>query len=342
MFFCTVHFKKVIIRKQTVLNKLIIFGVGLIGGSVALALKKNSVLTTKAGFSTHVIGVGRSTSRSNHALKLGVIDEYFDVLETSGLVLTSNNLLPSDNKKINGLAKSNLAQTINNANIILIAAPVAQTASILQTIKPHLNKQTVITDAGSTKGDVLACASIILGSQNNQFVGGHPIAGAEKSGVTAATSNLFIGKNVVLTPGPETSKAALALVTALWQACGAHVSEMAAQKHDEIFATVSHLPHLLAFALVDEVASRPNATQLFSYAASGFRDFTRIAGSHPEMWRDISLANKEALLEELNAYQNNLNVIKQLLENENGQALEALFERASMARNNWAKQHKIN
>ncbi|MES2502409.1 MAG: prephenate dehydrogenase/arogenate dehydrogenase family protein, partial [Pseudomonadota bacterium] len=250
------------------MKKLVIFGVGLIGGSVALALKK-------AGASTHVVGIGRTAKSLNEALDLGVIDS----------------------------AETNIEVAIQDADLILIATPVAQTSAILQNIKSHLNKQTVITDAGSTKADVMASASAALGAQFNQFVGGHPIAGAEKSGVSAAMPDLYVGKNVVLTPCTETNTDAVASVKALWQACGANVSEMTAETHDGIFAAVSHLPHLLAFALVDDIASRPNAAQLFSFAASGFRDFTRIAGSHPEMWRDISLANKAALLSELTAYQ---------------------------------------
>lgn len=283
------------------MKKLTIFGVGLIGGSVALALKK-------AGFITHVVGVGRSAKSLNEALDLGVIDS----LET------------------------NVEAAIQDADLILIAAPVAQTNAILQSIKPHLNKQTVITDAGSTKANVLACAKAVLGEQFNQFIGGHPIAGAEKSGVSAAMPDLYEGKNVVLTPTFETNIDAVTAVTKLWQVCGANVSEMTAATHDGIFAAVSHLPHLLAFALVDDIASRANAAQLFGFAASGFRDFTRIAGSHPEMWRDISLANKTALLRELTAYQLELSQLKQLLEYEDGAGLQALFERASVARNNWA------
>ena len=278
---------------------------GLIGGSVALALKK-------AGLATHIVGVGRTEKSLNEALDLGVIDS----------------------------AETNIEAAIQDADLILIAAPVAQTTAILQSIKPHLNKQTMITDAGSTKADVLACASAVLGDQFNQFVGGHPIAGAEKSGVSAAMSDLYVGKNVVLTPTSESNLDALASVTKLWQACGANVSEMTAETHDGIFAAVSHLPHLLAFALVDDIASRPNAAQLFSFAASGFRDFTRIAGSHPEMWRDISLANKSALLSELTAYQLELSQLKQLLEHEDSAGLQALFERASVARNNWANNKK--
>ena len=287
------------------MKKLVILGVGLIGGSVALALKK-------AGFATHIVGVGRTEKSLKEALDLGVIDS----------------------------AETNIEAAIQDADLILIAAPVAQTTAILQSIKPHLNKQTVITDAGSTKADVMACASAVLGEQFNQFVGGHPIAGAEKSGVSAAMSDLYVGKNVVLTPTSETNLDAVASVTKLWQACGANISEMTAETHDGIFAAVSHLPHLLAFALVDDIASRPNAAQLFSFAASGFRDFTRIAGSHPEMWRDISLANKAALLSELTAYQLELSQLKQLLEHEDGAGLQVLFERASVARNNWANNKK--
>lgn len=286
---------------------------GLIGGSVALALKKSSALALKnAGNVPYIVGVGRNAESLSQALELGVIDA----------------------------VETNIHAALEGADLVLIAAPVAQTASILQSIKPHLNKQTIITDAGSTKRDVLASAKEILGTQFNQFVGGHPIAGAEKSGVTAATADLFTGKNVVLTPAPETNRDAIAGVAQLWKTCGANISEMSAETHDSIFAAVSHLPHLLAFALVDEIASRPNAAQLFSFAASGFRDFTRIAGSHPEMWRDISLANKTALLSELTAYQDELEHLKKLLEHNDGAGLQALFEHASVARNNWTESKK--
>lgn len=288
--------------KNQVLKKLVIFGVGLIGGSVASALKK-------AGSSAEIVGVGRSSESLQTAIDLNVIDT----------------------------ASSNIAEALLHADIVLIAAPVAQTPLILNAIKPHLHADTVVTDAGSTKSDVLACAQEILGEQFTQFVGGHPIAGAEKSGVTAATADLYINKNVVLTPTLDTNQNAVQRVRELWQSCGANVTEMPAETHDGIFAAVSHLPHLLAFALVDDIASRANAEQLFGFAASGFRDFTRIAGSHPEMWRDISLANKAALLNEITAYQDELSRLKQMLEHDDGDALHALFERASKARNNWAK-----
>lgn len=287
------------------MKKFVIFGVGLIGGSVALALKKAHGLGIGA---THIVGIGRTEKSLNTALQLGVIDQ----------------------------AETSVKAACSDADVILIAAPVAQTSAILESIKPHLSKDTVITDAGSTKGDVLAAAQAILGEQFSQFVGAHPIAGAEKSGVTVAKSDLFIGKNVVLTPTPETNIHAVRRATELWKICGAKVSEMSAETHDDIFAAVSHLPHFLAFALVDDIASRPNAEQLFSFAASGFRDFTRIAGSSPEMWRDISLANKTALLSEISAFEKELSILKQLLANEDGIGLQALFERASVARNNWA------
>lgn len=284
------------------MKKLVIFGVGLIGGSVALALKKH------AG-APFIVGIGRSAESLGKAKNLGVID----ALET------------------------NIHAACSDADMILIAAPVAQTSAILQSIKPHLETKTIITDAGSTKSDVLAAAREALGEQFNQFVGGHPIAGAEKSGVNAAQADLFLGKNVVLTPALETNQDAVSRVMRLWRDCGAKVSEMPAETHDSIFAAVSHLPHLLAFALVNEIANRPNAAQLFSFAASGFRDFTRIAGSHPEMWRDIALANKTALLGEISAYEQQISILKQLLVNEDGKGLEALFQTASTARNNWAK-----
>lgn len=290
------------------MKKLVIFGVGLIGGSVALALKKASQINAVP----LIVGFGRTSASLQAALDLAVIDT----------------------------ASADIAAALKDADLVLIATPVAQTPAILQAIKPHLSINTVITDAGSTKGDVLRYAEGILGTQFNQFIGGHPIAGAEKSGVTAAKADLYLNKNVVLTPTSSTSKHAISVATQLWQACGANVSEMPAATHDSIFAAVSHLPHLLAFALVDDIASRPNAEQLFGFAASGFRDFTRIAGSHPEMWRDISLANKNALLSELTAYQAELANVKTLLENEDGAGLQALFERASVARNGWAESKK--
>ena len=289
-------------QSNQTLNKLVIFGVGLIGGSLALALKRKHM-------APHIVGIGRPNDSLQTALDMGVID----AVETDP------------------------AKALANADMAIIAVPVAQTPDILKAIAPHLNPNTIITDVGSTKSDVTQHALAILGKNAAQFVPGHPIAGAEKSGVTAARADLFDGKNVVLTPTENTSPQAIKAVRELWEAAGARVSEMSASSHDGIFAAVSHLPHLLAFALVDEIASRPNAAQLFAFAAGGFRDFTRIAGSSPEMWRDISLANRESLLSEISAYQDELVKLKTLLENLDGASLLALFERASHARNDWVK-----
>lgn len=284
------------------LNKIVIFGVGLIGGSVASALKQ----TAHPPF---IVGVGRHQTSLDQALALGLIDQ----------------------------VETDIASAIKDTDLVLIATPVAQTQSVLKSIKPYLTAHTVITDAGSTKSDVMADADAILGPFKSQFVGGHPIAGAEKSGPEAAFAELYVGKNIILTPEDHTSHSAIQTVTALWQACGGLVSCMSAQTHDRIFAAVSHLPHLLAFALVDNLAKRPNADLLFNFAASGFRDFTRIAGSHPEMWRDIALANQAALLEELDSYQQAIMTLSDLLKLSDAEGLYQLFKHASLARTDWAK-----
>lgn len=280
-------------------NRLAIIGVGLIGGSAALALKQS-------GQAGRILGIGRRPEELQEALRLGVVDEIATDLEA-----------------------------VCDADVVLLATPVGQFSAIMQAIAPHLKASAVVTDAGSTKGDVVAAVYANMGAHPGQFVPGHPIAGAEKSGVAAARAELFTSKNVVLTPLPENSAEAVDKVEALWRACGANVCRMTPQAHDAIFAAVSHLPHLLAFALVAEIAGRANAEQLFGFCAGGFRDFTRIAGSSPEMWRDISLANRDALLAELNAYQAQLTGLATLLENNDAQGLEDVFARAKTARNRW-------
>lgn len=285
------------------LKKLVIFGVGLIGGSFALALKRRPQ-------APHIVGIGRSGESLQAALEQGAIDAIAD----------------------------SPAAALHDADVCLIAAPVAQTPDILRHITPHLAAHTIISDVGSTKMDVVQCARTLLGEKFRRFIPGHPIAGAEKSGVGAAHADLFVGRKVVLTPDADSDPAAKACVTGLWQQCGAHVTEMTAEHHDRIFAAVSHLPHLLAFALVHELALRPDAAELFGFAASGFRDFTRIAGSSAEMWRDISLANRTALLAEIDAYQQQLEQLRRLLAAGDGTALLALLQRASAARNAWQDQ----
>ena len=281
-------------------KKIVIFGVGLIGGSFALALRK-------AGSVREIVGVGRSVGNLEEALRLGVIDQ----------------------------AAVDVASAVQDADLVMLAVPVGQMAGVMQQIAPCLGTRTIVTDAGSTKGDVAALARQYLPEHCTHFVPGHPIAGAEKSGVGAADASLFRGRQTVLTPLPETAAEAVEQVRLAWQQCGARVAKMSPENHDKIFAAVSHLPHLLSFALVDEIASRTNGEELFSYAASGFRDFTRIAGSSPEMWRDICLANRAALLKELEAYQAQLARLHAMLEQSNGAALEQVLNHASQARNAW-------
>jgi len=284
-----------------VINKLVIFGVGLIGGSFAMALRQ-------ADFVRQIVGFGRSHENMSSALGTYVIDEI-------------------------GMDP---AAAVKDADLVVLAVPVGQMGAIMASIAPHLAPHTVVTDMGSTKQDVEALARKHLFKHLSRFVPGHPIAGAEKSGVKAAREDLFRDRTVVLTPLAETDPAAKELVASLWQGCGAKVAEMTPQQHDALFATVSHLPHVLAFALVDYIACQPNAEQLFGFAASGFRDFTRIAASSPEMWRDICLANREALLAQFEGYQQELAQIKTLLENNDAKGLEAIFARASEARRNWS------
>ncbi|GIZ53166.1 prephenate dehydrogenase [Noviherbaspirillum aridicola] len=283
-------------------DKIAIFGVGLIGGSFALALKK-------AGAVREVAGVGRSAPVLARARALGIIDR----------------------------ACGSAAEAVAGADLVLIAAPVAQTGAILSSILPHLEAGTVVTDAGSTKCDVVAAAREALGERIAQFVPGHPIAGREQNGPDAALDDLYIGKKAVLTPLPENRTEDVERVGAAWRACGAIIHRLTAEEHDKVFAAVSHLPHLLAYALVDDIARKPHADLLFQYAASGFRDFTRIAGSSPEMWRDISLANRAALLAELDAYMLQLGAVRERLAAADGAALEAVYANAQHARQNWVR-----
>ena len=284
------------------IGKLVVCGVGLIGGSFALALRR-------AGAVERIVGIGRRREVLERACALGVIDEIAE----------------------------GWADALDGADLVLLAAPVGQTDAILAAMAPHLRPGTIVTDAGSTKRDVVAALRTHLGGALADVVPAHPIAGAEKSGVEAAFAELYMGRKVVLTPLPESRPEAVQKVRDAWEACGANVVGMTPQEHDRVFAAVSHLPHLLAFGLVDDLAGRSNAPLLFSHAASGFRDFTRIAGSHPEMWRDICVANRVALLEELDAYLGELARLRTMLVEADGDGLEAVFERARRARNAWAE-----
>ncbi len=291
---------------QAEFGKVVVFGVGLIGGSFALGLKR----AEQVG---EVVGFGRSLGTLTQALDLGIIDR----------------------------VGFNVGQEIIDADLVLIATPVGQMGEIMERIAPYLGADTVVTDGGSTKSDVVAVARAALGERIAQFVPAHPIAGAENSGAAAARADLYHGKKVVLTPLPENSVLSVARVRSAWEWCGAQIHELAADEHDRIFAAVSHLPHLLSFALVHELAQRDNREQLFGFAASGFRDFTRIAASHPEMWRDICLANRVALLGELDAYRASLDVLRDALARGDGAALEESFAVARGARRAWSESSEV-
>lgn len=283
-----------------IVETLAVVGVGLIGGSFAAALKQ-------AGAVREVLGVGRNPASLDAALESGLIDRAADWAEAG------------------------------QADCILLALPVGETEAVLRQLAPHLKAGTVVTDAGSTKLNVVAAARAALGDRFADFVPGHPIAGSEQCGPGAARTDLYRGKRVVLTPQADTRADAVALVRALWEAAGARVETLDAAQHDRVFAAVSHLPHLAAYALVDDLAQRADSDTCFRFAASGFRDFTRIAGSSPEMWRDIALANREAVLAELDAYLASLQTLRQAVDAGDADALLKMFSRARNARENWIK-----
>jgi len=287
-----------------IVDTLAIVGTGLIGGSFALALKQ-------AGAVRRVLGVGRNPARLTVARELELIDGVVDYTQAG------------------------------QADCILLALPVGETEAVLRQLAPHLKPGVIITDAGSTKLNVVNAARSALGTRFADFVPGHPIAGSEQSGPGSARADLFQGKKVVLTPLAGTRADALETVRALWQATGAQVETLDAAQHDRVFAAVSHLPHLAAFALVDELAQRADGDTYFHFAASGFRDFTRIAGSSPEMWRDIALANKDALLAELDAYLTALQALRSAVSTEDAATLLDMFTRARTAREHWLKTRKV-
>ncbi|MDR5831849.1 prephenate dehydrogenase/arogenate dehydrogenase family protein [Caballeronia sp. LP006] len=293
-------------------NKLIIFGVGLIGGSLARALRE------RAGIEGRVVGVGRSLRSVERALELGVIDEAVALDDDAAL-----------------------ARALHGADLVLIAAPVAQTEPLLARIAPLLEARTIVTDAGSTKSDVVAAARAALGVKLARFVPGHPIAGRESSGVDAALPDLYVDRNVVLCPLAENAPADVDRIAAMWRATGAAVHRMSETQHDRVFASVSHLPHVLSFALVEQILEAPDAELKFSFAAGGFRDFTRIAASSPEMWRDICVANRAALLAELDDYAAVLARFRAAIDASDGAALEAAFARSRVARKEWQERGSI-
>lgn len=283
-------------------DRLLICGVGLIGASLARALRRAS----PAGI---IVGVDRDGRAAARAVELGVVEC--------------------------GLALEDIPAVIREAalaDMIVLAAPVAQTGPLIERLRPHLRPTAVLTDVGSVKGSVVAAARHGLGERIDRFVPAHPIAGAERSGVEASTAGLFDGRRLIVCPLPETAADALARVEAMWRSAGAQVETMTIAEHDRVFAAVSHLPHLVAFAFVEAMLRSGEARRRLEHAGTGFRDFTRIAGSSPEMWRDICMENRLALLEETDRLGEVLGELRDALVQGDAETLRAVFERASHAR----------
>lgn len=273
-----------------------IVGVGLIGASLGLALKK-------AGVVTQVLGVGRSKENLDQALKMGAIDKVVDLLEAT-----------------------------KTSDLIVLCVPVAQMRAAFAIMEPHLQPKTMLTDAGSTKGDVILAAKEVLGKKACQFVPAHPIAGGAQHGAAAASADLFVGKQTIICPLQENSPEDTALIEDFWRAVGAIVKKISAVQHDAIYAAVSHLPHILSYALMVSVINSEDAEQKLGHVGAGFKDFTRIAASSPEMWRDICLGNKTAIIKELDQYLAILQHMRKLVAEDDGLGLEKLFNKASQAR----------
>jgi prephenate dehydrogenase len=274
-------------------RRLCVIGVGLIGGSFARALREK-------GLAQKVVGVGRSEANLIKAKRLGVVDHYFT---------------------------DDPAEAVREADLVFFSTPVRAMPEIVKTISRALAPDCIVTDAGSTKASLIQAIEPLL-PDSIQFVPGHPIAGKEKSGVRASKANLFNERWVILTPTARTKKAALARVRGLWEACGAWVECMPPAEHDQVFGAVSHLPHLVAYALVDTIMGWDSPRPLIGYSAGGFRDFTRIAASSPEMWRDICLENRKAILKAMDRYGQTFAHLRQMVESGDGRGLEKLFSDA--------------
>lgn len=281
-------------------SRLLIVGLGLIGGSLAAALRVS-------GFQGQIVACDPDDSEIARGIGMGLIDS----------------------------GGAQLAEQVNGATMVILAVPVLAMESVMASLAealPNASADVVITDVGSTKATIRACAQRVFGQVPTNMVLGHPIAGSEKSGVAAANPRLYVDHKVILTPEPNVDRDALQRVRCLWEACGADVLEMDVERHDQVLARTSHLPHLLAFSLVDTLARQDERLDIFRYAAGGFRDFTRIAGSDPVMWRDIFIANKEAVLASLDEFEAGLSRLRHAVEAGDSDALIATFDRASHAR----------
>lgn len=279
------------------IERLTVFGVGLIGGSFAAALKR----ANKVG---EVVGCGRNEANLQLAVELDVIDRY----------------------------ELDPAQAVQGADMIMLTTPLGAMRSVLAAAKSGLRDDVIITDGGSAKRSVVSAVEAVFGECPARFVPGHPIAGAEQSGVRAVRPDLYQQHRVILTPLAHTDPAATAVVTDCWEAAGAVVSTMDVEHHDEVLAATSHLPHVLAYALVDALVQMEDRREIFAYAAGGFRDFTRIASSDPVMWRDICVANRDAILPVIEQYCADLEQLKSAIADEDGEFLLDVFSRAKHAR----------
>ena len=287
------------------MDNLLIFGVGLIGGSIALECQKKTIFK-------QVIGVQREGG-------------------TPLSSFVSNGMLDKISR--------NLKSDIEQADLIIIATPVAQIHNILKTIYPSLSPRTIVIDVGSTKSNIISFAKEELKEKFSQFVGSHPIAGSEQHGPAAAITNLFEDKDIILTPEVETDSNKLKSTIEFWEDLGGIIKIMNPLEHDQIFSTVSHIPHLIAYNMVNLIAQKNNTDTLLEFAASGFKDFSRIAGSSPEVWRDISLANKKAILNNLELFIKEIDKTSKLIKNNDHVALEKYFDVASKIRKNWIKKN---
>ncbi|WP_271273379.1 bifunctional prephenate dehydrogenase/3-phosphoshikimate 1-carboxyvinyltransferase [Aliamphritea hakodatensis] len=283
-------------------QRIAVIGLGLIGGSLAKALRERGLCRT-------VIGYDRNPDELAAGLRLGVIDEVAD----------------------------SLVAAAEQADVIVLAVPVKVMESVLAELKPVVKDTTVITDVGSVKGNVVRAAEAIYGNMPARFIPGHPIAGSEKSGVAAADSGLFKSHKVIITPLPDSDADAVTLISRMWQLVGAEVLRMPVDRHDEVLAATSHLPHLLAFSLVDTLSQEQERNNIFRYAAGGFRDFTRIAASDPTMWHDVGIANKAAILSKIDEFTEGLAQLRQAIETEDSRTMLGVFTRAKAAREHFSK-----
>ena len=279
------------------IGTLAVIGVGLIGGSLARALRQ-------AGQVKHIVGCGRGRANLERAIELGVIDRY----------------------------THDVGEAVQHADMVFVAVPLGAMRDVFTRMCPHLPKGAVVTDGGSAKASVIADFRAACPQHVTRFVAGHPIAGTEHNGVEASFAELYRNRRVIITPQAETEAEAAAQVASMWRACGAEVVSMDVKRHDRVLAATSHLPHMLAFGLVDALARMDEHDDIFRFAAGGFRDFTRIASSNPVMWHDICIANREALAGVMHDFADEMKDLANTIEQGDGEHLLAVFERAKAAR----------